>query len=92
MDWQNLSAVAAVVGMMVWGITKGVPNLIESFREEMATQRREFRDDLAAHRQQSAELAKSGHQAVERLAAAIENMADEVHDMKRTDDAQSHTA
>lgn len=91
-DWTNLSALGALIICMVWGITRGLPNLVQSFREELAGQRSDFREELKEHRDQSRVLAESGHDAVRTLSGAINNHAaelqkqfDEIKDRRPTD-------
>tara|TARA_R110000824_G_scaffold15044_6_gene63620 strand:+ start:2976 stop:3338 length:363 start_codon:yes stop_codon:yes gene_type:complete len=102
-NWQELTASAAVCGVFIWGITKGLPSLIKTFAEDSAetrgqftlalnvhrddftealsSQRTEFRDDLAVTREQSRQLAQSGHDAVHRVADSVEQLTEKIDKM-----------
>lgn len=91
-NWQELTATVAILGVFVWGITKGLPNLIKSFAEEsekqrtafsdaLVDQRKEFREDLAATREQSRVLAQSGHNAVSKMSSSVEQLSEKIENL-----------
>ena len=93
-NWQELTATMAILGVFVWGITKGLPNLIAKFAEESEQQRKaftsalhdqraEFRDDLRDTREQSRELATSGHAAVEHVTGAVKQVTQAVEQLSQ---------
>ena len=97
-QWANLSASGAVILCLVWGITKGLPHLIQQFREDSAQQRAEFKEELQeqrssfqeelrSHRDQSRALAESGHQAVNNLAEAFNGLKTELQKEYATNSA-----
>jgi cytochrome b len=73
-QWMNLSAVGALITCMIWGITKGLPALVERFTDAMVQQRADFREELKEQRLQSRSLAQSGHVAVNRLSDAFNEL------------------
>lgn len=84
-NWSDMTAIGAVIFLVIWLITIAAPNLLnrfsetvakqqESFSEELRRQRTEFRDELSAHRDQSRMLAGEGHAAVEKLATAFDEL------------------
>lgn len=99
-QWTNLSALGALITIMVWGVTKVLPNMFQAYRDESQAQRREFleeqaasrqeyrediaamqnnfREELKAHRDQSKELAVSGHKAVDNLAGKVDTLTQEI--------------
>lgn len=73
-QWGNLSAMAAIIVVFVWLIVKGWPSIQKQFADELKGQRAEFREELAAGREQSRILASSGSQAVSDLAQSFEGL------------------
>jgi hypothetical protein len=49
-NWQELTATAAICGVFIWGITKGLPNLVKTFTEDSAASRGEFTQSLTVNR------------------------------------------
>lgn len=80
-DWSQIPSDVAVIGAFFWGVTKGIPNIIDTFKEELQRQRTEFRDELTTHREQSARLAEAGHQTVKTLSVSVKEMADNVKNL-----------
>ena len=76
--WAELGAVGCLIVTVLWLVTKGFPAIVDRFTIEAATQRQEFREELKEHRDQSRELAESGHAAVHRLADSFDELKDEL--------------
>jgi hypothetical protein len=85
MDLANLTCVGAGIILLVWIITRGVPNLIDRWenaeqRHEKAAaeSRREFLTALDRQATARTEAAKSGHDAAMRLADNLHDLTEEV--------------
>lgn len=76
--WAELGAVGCLIVTVLWLVTKGFPAIVERFTAEAATCRKEFREELKEHREQSRALAESGHNAVNRLADSFDDLKDEL--------------
>ena len=83
--WSNLTALGALIVCMVWGVTRGIPGMLQKFVEEsekqrdtfsqdLDQQRNDFRDELKEYREHSRVLAESGHAAVQKLAGSINDL------------------
>ncbi len=76
--WAELGAVGCLIVTVLWLVTKGFPAVVERFTIEAASCRKEFREELKEHREQSRALAESGHSAVNRLADSFDELKNEL--------------
>lgn len=79
MDWTNLTATAAIVGLFAWMVTTAIPRAIEKFQASLDKQRDDFREELARQRQESIALASEAHAVVRDLSSAVADLRHEVH-------------
>ena len=82
-SWANLGAVGIMAGLLWWVITKGIPKLQSGFVAELKAQRETFRDELAKEREQSRDLATSGHNAVNNLSESVRDLSNEIKSLLR---------
>ena len=62
-QWMNVSALGCLIICMIWGITKGLPNLVETFREQSAEERKQYFEENKAARQEFREELQEQRQA-----------------------------
>ena len=58
-NWQELTATAAICGVFVWGITKGLPTFYARVSEDQEPTRQQFTDSLLDHRREFTESLSS---------------------------------
>lgn len=49
-NWQELTATAAMCGVFIWGITKGLPTFYTKVSDDQNETRRQFTESLEEHR------------------------------------------
>ena len=92
--WMNLTALSAVIGTFVWGITKGLPSLVNSFREESQTirndlvgeitrQRNDFREEIKLERAAFQTISISRDEALKDMARSCDSMRQEFHELRK---------
>lgn len=88
--WLNVGAVSACIGLVIYMITKGGPQIIErfieetsklrdDFKSESAEQRTVFRDEMRAQREMTTILVNEGHSALKGVAKSVDDLRDEIH-------------
>lgn len=83
-DWQQIPSTAAIIGAFIWGITHGLPKLIDSFKEELQRQRGDFRQELDIYRQRHDVREERNNDAVMSLSESVNKVADQVNLMHKT--------
>lgn len=81
--WADLGSIGAMIGIVVWGVTKGIPGITQRFAEELRQQRDDFRVEIQESRAQAFKLATEGHKAVADLAAANQNLSRDFQELIR---------
>lgn len=92
-NWSELTALTCVLGAFIWGLTKGLPALLEQFSASLTIQQTDFKEaldkqsathrtEMAEHRAQSGDLARSGHTTVKNLSESVTTLAHEVREMR----------
>lgn len=51
-NWQELTATAAICGVFIWGIIKGLPTFYVKVSDDQAQTRKQFTESLDQHRQE----------------------------------------
>lgn len=77
-NWTDLTSNGAVIAALLYGITKGIPNMIQAFRDEQSALRDDHREDMTAAHDRSARLASSGHDAVKQLSESVDQVSQNV--------------
>lgn len=83
-DWSNITSNGALIITLIYGITKAIPGMIQSFRDEQAELRADHRRAMETANERSERLAKSGHEAVNGLSESVGRVADEVQQLRET--------
>jgi hypothetical protein len=76
--WANLAAVAIMVGLFCWFLTKHIPEKERRLEDRADKKDALFLDALAAERERSRHAATTGHQAAQALADNIGEMTTEL--------------
>ena len=87
-DWSQIPSDVAVIGAFIWGITKGLPSIIETFKEELQRQRTEFREEQRVTREHHERVIDSTNSSVNRLTESVDKVAETVDRMHST--SQQH--
>lgn len=74
--WGNLTATAAMIGLMTWLITKGMPSLLDRHDKALETTRSHFEEILNRIDSRREIAAREGHDAAKTLATAIDKQCD----------------
>lgn len=74
--WGNLTATAAMIGLMTWLITKGMPSLLDRHDKVMEATRAHFEEVLNKIDSRRETAAREGHDAAKVLATAIDKQCD----------------
>ena len=74
----NLTAVGALIGLVVWMVTRGFPAILQRSDELHAGARQEFLTALDRQSDQRSEAAASGHRVAAQMQADLSNMAAEL--------------
>lgn len=95
----NLTAVGALIVVVVWMVTRGFPRLLERSDASHSAARGEFLAALDKQTDSRSLAAKSGHEVAARMELDLQAMAAELrraNDMRlqdlRTPDSRRHTA
>jgi len=83
-DWSQIPSDVAVIGAFIWGITKGLPKLVETFKEELQRQRDEFRDEQRVTREHHERVLTTANESVNRLSESVDKVAETVDRMHST--------
>jgi Sec-independent protein translocase protein TatA len=83
-DWSQIPSDVAVIGAFIWGITKGLPKLVETFKEELQRQRDEFRDEQRVTREHHERVLNTANESVNRLSESVDKVAETVDRMHST--------
>lgn len=83
----NLTAVGALIGLVIWMVTKGFPRLLDRADSARAADRTEFLQALERQTSQRAEAAASGHQVAAQMQLDLARMAAE---LQRANDIRLH--
>lgn len=83
----NLTAVGALIWLVVWMVTKGFPRILERSEVSNATARQEYLAALDRQTEQRAEAAASGHQVAAEMQRDMSKMAAE---LQRSNDIRIH--
>lgn len=79
----TLSGVIVTLGgVIAWVLKSALPSLLQAFREDTATMRHEFREELALFRADLKEIAASGSAMNARLSESMDKLADEISALK----------
>ena len=76
--WAQLGATGVVCALLVWLVTVAGPKVMNSFSQAVKEQRDDFKQELKEHRQQSRQLAESGHDAVRGLTGSFERLSEQL--------------
>jgi len=76
--WGNLTATAAMIMLMGWLITKGMPSLLERHDKAQEASRDHFEKILNQMDSRRESAAREGHEAAKILATAIDKSCDTV--------------
>jgi hypothetical protein len=82
-DWSNITSNGALIITLIYGITKAIPGMIQSFRDEQAELRADHRIAMEKANERSERLAKSGHEVVNNLSESVGRVADEVQTLRQ---------
>ena len=74
--WANLTATAAMICLMAWLITKGMPSLLDRHDKAQEASRAHFESILNKVDERRESAAREGHEAAKTLAAAIDKQCD----------------
>lgn len=83
-DWTQIPSDVAVIGAFIWGITHGLPKLIDSFKEELNRQRSDFRAELNIYRERHDQREERNNASVISLSESVNKVADKVDLMHQT--------
>jgi hypothetical protein len=75
-NWANLTATAAMIGLMTWLITKGMPSLLDRHDKAQEASRAHFESILNKIDERREHAAREGHDAAKTLATAIDKQCD----------------
>jgi hypothetical protein len=81
-DWSNITSNGALIITLIFGITKSIPNMIQSFRDEQQELRTDHRKAMNAANERSERMVESGHAVVGQLSATVGRVADEVQALR----------
>ena len=73
-QWANLTAVGALIVVVLYLITKGLPSMLEKFAAILQEQRNDYREEMRLHREETSALVKDGHVAIDKLATNIQDL------------------
>lgn len=74
--WANLTATAAMICLMAWLITKGMPSLLDRHDKAQEASRAHFESILNKVDERRESAAREGHEAAKTLATAIDKQCD----------------
>jgi Sec-independent protein translocase protein TatA len=77
-DWSQIPSDIAVIGAFIWGITKGLPQIIETFSAELQRQRTEFREEQRLTREHHERVLDTANESVTKLSMSVDKVADTV--------------
>lgn len=85
--WASLTSTGACIGLLIWLITKGFPNMLEKHEKVQAETRGHFERILTNIDTSRTMSARDGHEAARHLSTAIEKNADSVRDNTKAMDS-----
>lgn len=86
-SWANLGAVGALICVVIYLVTKAIPQMLDryvttseverqKFGEILDSQRRDFRDEIAAQREVHIETTRQCHAAIEQLSNNVQGLSE----------------
>jgi len=86
-SWANLTAVGALIVIVLYMVTKGFPAMLQTFTETsikereafgiiLTEQRNDFKEELKAERESHNETNKSCHAAIEKMSDNVQSLSD----------------